>query len=138
MMQPSESSSEMYVNFSLKPVESTHCMQHGEIFDVRWPSKKYKSTRRFCYVQYTSPVRYPRLHDIWKLIPLLQSAATSALSLHGYEAGSERTLTVYISNPERKQERSDASANAREIYVAGLSKSVNEKDLRKLFEPVSL
>jgi hypothetical protein len=33
----------------------TH-MQYGLIFDVRWPSKKFKSTRRFCYVQYTSPV----------------------------------------------------------------------------------
>ena len=31
--------------------------QYGHIFDVRWPSKKFKSTRRFCYVQYTSPVR---------------------------------------------------------------------------------
>ena len=68
----------------------------------------------------------------------MQTAAASALSLHGYEAGPERKLTAYISNPERRQERSDASANAREIYVAGLSKSVNEKDLRKLFEPVSL
>ena len=33
------------------------CLQYGEIFDVRWPSKKFKSTRRFCYLQYTSPVR---------------------------------------------------------------------------------
>ncbi|KAF8584488.1 hypothetical protein K439DRAFT_1633508 [Ramaria rubella] len=92
--------------------------QHGEIFDVRWPSKKYKSTRRFCYIQYTSP-----------------SAAASALSLHGHEYEAGRSLTVHISNPERKQERSDASANAREIYVAGLSQSVNQNDLRKLFEP---
>ena len=30
--------------------------QYGTLFDVRWPSKKFKSTRRFCYVQYTSPV----------------------------------------------------------------------------------
>lgn len=31
--------------------------QYGTIFDVRWPSKKFKGTRRFCYVQYTLPVR---------------------------------------------------------------------------------
>ena len=31
-------------------------LQYGVIFDVRWPSKKFKSTRRFCYVQYTTPV----------------------------------------------------------------------------------
>ena len=30
--------------------------KYGELFDVRWPSKKFKNTRRFCYVQYTSPV----------------------------------------------------------------------------------
>lgn len=24
---------------------------------MRWPSKKFKATRRFCYVQFTSPVR---------------------------------------------------------------------------------
>ena len=30
--------------------------QFGTILDVRWPSKRIKSTRRFCYVQYTSPV----------------------------------------------------------------------------------
>jgi len=50
------------------------------------------------------------------------------------EAG--RTLTVYISNPQRKQERSDASADDRELYVAGLPKSVSEADIRKLFGSV--
>jgi squamous cell carcinoma antigen recognized by T-cells 3 len=120
----------------------THPFKHGEIFDVRWPSKKYKNTRRFCYVQYTAPVRNPHTLDHKHLsqafIFLSQAVAASALSLHGYEAAPGRKLTVYISNPERKQERSDASANAREIYVAGLSRSVNEKDLRKLFETVGL
>lgn len=45
-------------------------LQYGTIFDVRWPSKKFKATRRFCYVQFTSPVRsplstvvFPILHD---------------------------------------------------------------------------
>jgi squamous cell carcinoma antigen recognized by T-cells 3 len=38
-------------NFTL-----TRWLQYGTLFDVRWPSKKFKSTRRFCYVQFTSPV----------------------------------------------------------------------------------
>lgn len=117
---------------------STHYLQHGKIFDVRWPSKKYKNTRRFCYVQFTSPVNNLHTLNDWTLIFLSQAAAASALSLHGYEAAPGRKLTVYISNPERKQERSDTSANAREIYVAGLSRSVSEKDLRNLFETVGL
>lgn len=30
--------------------------EFGALLEVRWPSKKFKSSRRFCYVQYTSPV----------------------------------------------------------------------------------
>ncbi|KAI0278229.1 hypothetical protein BGY98DRAFT_1107507 [Russula aff. rugulosa BPL654] len=90
--------------------------QYGHIFDVRWPSKKFKSTRRFCYVQYTSP-----------------TAAKLALELHGRELEQGHSLNVYISNPERKKERTDADANAREVYVAGLSKFVTKEDLEKLF-----
>ncbi|KAH9065212.1 hypothetical protein EDB87DRAFT_1594447 [Lactarius vividus] len=91
--------------------------QYGHIFDVRWPSKKFKSTRRFCYVQYTSP-----------------TAARLALELHGRELEPGHNLNVYISNPERRKERTDADANAREVYVAGLSKFVTKDDLAKLFQ----
>lgn len=47
------------------------------------------------------------------------------------------TLNVFISNPERRKERTDADANDREIYVAGLSKFVTKGDLEKLFKTVS-
>lgn len=46
-------------------------------------------------------------------------------------------MNVYLSNPERKKERTDASANDKEIYVAGLSKYTNRVDLEKLFKTVS-
>ncbi|KAL7280196.1 hypothetical protein ACG7TL_006615 [Trametes sanguinea] len=91
--------------------------KYGEIFDVRWPSKKFKSTRRFCYVQYTSP-----------------ASAEAALELNGTEAGEGRKLAVYVSNPERRKERTDSDANEREIYVAGLSKLVTKEDLENLFK----
>ncbi|KAH8104839.1 RNA-binding protein Prp24 [Cristinia sonorae] len=90
--------------------------KYGTIFDVRWPSKKFKSTRRFCYVQFTSP-----------------SAANAALELHGRELEDGHPLSVLISNPERKKERTDADANDRELYVAGLSKFTTQKDLQGLF-----
>jgi hypothetical protein len=45
-------------------------------------------------------------------------------------------LNVFISNPERKKERSDADANDREVYVAGLSKFVTKEDLERLFKTV--
>jgi RNA recognition motif-containing protein len=91
--------------------------QYGLIFDVRWPSKKFKNTRRFCYVQYTSP-----------------SSAEKALELHGRELEPDRPMSVLISNPERKKERTDADANEKEIYVAGLSKFTTKEDLMKLFQ----
>ncbi|KZT09316.1 RNA-binding protein Prp24 [Laetiporus sulphureus 93-53] len=91
--------------------------KYGTIFDVRWPSKKFKSTRRFCYVQYTSPL-----------------AAQAALELHGQELEPSLPLSVYISNPERKKERTDVDANDREVYVAGLSRFVTKEDLENLFK----
>ncbi|KAF5338939.1 hypothetical protein D9611_008706 [Ephemerocybe angulata] len=89
---------------------------YGILFDVRWPSKKFKQTRRFCYVQFTSP-----------------TAAENALELHGRELEPNLPLNVYMSNPERKKERTDHDANEREVYVAGLSKFTNKDDLQKLF-----
>ena len=47
-------------------------------------------------------------------------------------------LSVYISNPERKKERTDSDANDREVYVAGLSKFVTKEDLITLFKTVSV
>ncbi|KAJ6619546.1 hypothetical protein B0H10DRAFT_2367855 [Mycena sp. CBHHK59/15] len=92
--------------------------KYGILFDVRWPSKKFKNTRRFCYVQYTSP-----------------SSAQSALELHGRELEPDLTMNVFISNPERKKERTDQDANEREVYVAGLSRFTTKLDLEKLFKP---
>ncbi|KAF8073869.1 hypothetical protein FPV67DRAFT_1479613 [Lyophyllum atratum] len=91
--------------------------KYGTIFDVRWPSKKFKNTRRFCYVQFTSP-----------------TAAEKALELHGQELAPNQPINVYISNPERRKERTDQDANEREIYVAGLSKFTTQADLDKLFK----
>ena len=39
-----------------KYVAYIYCQQYGELFDVRWPSKKFKNSRRFCYVQFASTV----------------------------------------------------------------------------------
>ncbi|GAA6048750.1 hypothetical protein JCM3770_003941 [Rhodotorula araucariae] len=92
--------------------------KYGTIFDTRWPSKRFKNTRRFCYVQFANPAH-----------------AQAALELHGTELEPGHALSVLISDPSRKKSRSDASANQRELYVASLAKSIKEGDLRKLFEP---
>ncbi|KAG7088241.1 hypothetical protein E1B28_012255 [Marasmius oreades] len=90
--------------------------KYGTIFDVRWPSKKFKNTRRFCYLQYTSP-----------------TSAQSALELHEHELEPGLRMKVFISNPERKKERTDHDANEREIHVAGLNRSTTKQDLQRFF-----
>ncbi|KAK7690329.1 hypothetical protein QCA50_006986 [Cerrena zonata] len=90
--------------------------KYGVIFDVRWPSKKFKSTRRFCYVQFTSP-----------------HSAEAARELHGTEVGAGHPMSVLISDPGRRKDRTDSDANDRELYVAGLAKSVTKDDLMKIF-----
>ena len=45
-------------------------------------------------------------------------------------------MNVFISNPERKKERTDADANERELYVAGLNKFTTKSDLESVFKPV--
>ncbi|GJN94155.1 hypothetical protein Rhopal_007229-T1 [Rhodotorula paludigena] len=92
--------------------------KYGTIFDTRWPSKRFKNTRRFCYVQFANPAH-----------------AQAALELNGTELEPGHALSVLISDPSRKKSRSDANAHQRELYVASLAKSVKEADLRKLFEP---
>ncbi|KAJ7067860.1 hypothetical protein C8F01DRAFT_1078564 [Mycena amicta] len=92
--------------------------KYGTLFDVRWPSKKFKESRRFSYVQFTSP-----------------TAAEKALELHGRELEPGLPLTVLISNPERKKARTDADADERELYIAGLSKHTSKTDLEQLFKP---
>jgi len=62
------------------------------------------------------------------------SAAEAALEMHGHKLDEGLPLNVFISNPERKKERSDADANDKELYVAGLSKFATKEDLETLFK----
>lgn len=93
---------------------------YGDIVETRWPSRKYKDSRRFCYVQFTTT----------------GAAATASQELHGKELESGFPISVLISDPERKKERSDAHADARELYVNQLSKFMNEQDMERVFSPV--
>ena len=65
-----------------------------------------------------------------------QTAAEKALELHDRELDAGLPLNVYISNPERKKERTDQDAQERELYVAGLSKFTTKQDLEKVFKTV--
>jgi hypothetical protein len=69
------------------------------------------------------------LHELSALTFIRQSSAERALELHGRELEPDRAISVPISNPELKKERSDADANERELCVAGLSKFATKEDL---------
>lgn len=67
-----------------------------------------------------------------------EAAAQRALALHDsiVKDGSDQRIQVHISDPQRKQTRTDANATKRELYVTGLPKQATESDLEKLFVPV--
>jgi len=88
----------------------------GEIFSIRWPSLKYNTHRRFCYISFRSP-----------------SAAAAATNLDGKLLEGRYKLEAKYSDPERKKTREGAGAEGREIHVANIDRSANEDDLREIF-----
>jgi hypothetical protein len=119
-------------------------LQYGPIFETRWPGKKFKGSRRFVYLQFLSPVRMPpsllvtgSSSDVHRHSHL-QSSASAALELNGRELEPGHALLVAVSDPARKQTRSDAKASEKEVVISQMSKFVKKDDLMKLFKPVSL
>lgn len=62
----------------------------GTIIDIRRPSLAFKQSRRFAYIEMLNP-----------------ADATKALELDGHILEDESILSVQISNPEARRERSD-------------------------------
>ncbi|KAF8461937.1 hypothetical protein BDZ91DRAFT_850889 [Kalaharituber pfeilii] len=91
--------------------------EFGEIVDIRFPSLKYNTHRRFCYIQFLS-----------------QEQAQAALSLHGKKLGPKEKLLVKISNPLQRQERSGAVYEGREIFIRNIDFKASEADVKELFE----
>jgi len=71
------------------------------------------------------------------LICSLQEHAEAALSLHGKQLVPGMKLTVLVSDPQRKKERTDADADEREVYIAGLSRFAKKEDLESIFRQVN-
>lgn len=90
--------------------------QHGEIIDVRFPSLKYNTHRRFCYVQFAS-----------------SGEAYSATQLDGTTVGDDLNLVAKISDPSHKQDRQGPMYEQREIHVSNVDFKASENDLKELF-----
>lgn len=91
---------------------------YGLIFNVRWPSKRFSSSRRFCYVQFTTP----------------SSASAAIEALNSKEVAEGRMLNVALSDPSRRKQRSDANENAKELFVSGLPRNITDEELKTYFE----
>jgi squamous cell carcinoma antigen recognized by T-cells 3 len=94
-------------------------VQYGEIISIRFPSLKFNTHRRFCYVQFKDNA------SAYAALELNETAVDG-------KAGKLR-LVVKISDPTHKQDRSGAMQEDREIYVAGIHYNVSEDDLKGLF-----
>lgn len=88
----------------------------GEIIDVRFPSLKYNTHRRFCYVQFR-----------------LNAQAQAATELDGQPVDENMKLVAKISNPAAKQDRSGAMEDGREVYCKNVHWSASEDDIKSLF-----
>ena len=91
-------------------------MQFGDIVDVRFPSLKYNTHRRFAYVQFKLP-----------------SQAHAATQLDGEEFDGDLRLVAKISDPAHKQDRHGAMYEGRELFIANIPWSATWKDLKQLF-----
>ncbi|TVY59352.1 putative RNA-binding protein [Lachnellula suecica] len=88
----------------------------GEIFSIRWPSLKFKSTRRFCYISFRT-----------------QQAAAAATQMDGHALGGIYKLVAKYSDPANKKDREGATAEGREIHITGIDESLTADDLKEVF-----
>lgn len=98
--------------------------EFGSVVSIRFPSLKFNTHRRFCYIQFISAAE----------------ALQAQQSLHGKELISKSenksfNLVVKISDPSQKKERVGAIYEDRELFVKGIDfEKVDEAKLRELFD----
>ncbi|KAF2686067.1 hypothetical protein K458DRAFT_402603 [Lentithecium fluviatile CBS 122367] len=90
---------------------------YGEVLGVRFPSLKFDTHRRFCYVQFAN-----------------SDDAISATKLDGTQADGFK-LIAKISNPNAKKQRDGATAEGREVYIWHLNFKCRKSEIQEAFEP---
>ncbi|KAL9053224.1 MAG: hypothetical protein Q9162_004891 [Coniocarpon cinnabarinum] len=91
---------------------------YGEIVELRFPSLKANTHRRFCYIQFLTS----------------KQAAEASAALHGRALEHNHRLSALLSDPGKHRERQGATDEGREIYVGNFNWNANEADLRSLLE----
>jgi len=88
----------------------------GEIFSIRWPSLKFNTHRRFCYISFRTA-----------------EGAAAATKLDGQSLGGVYKLVSKYSNPAKKKDREGAVAEGRELHITSLDPSLTEDDVKEVF-----
>ncbi|KAJ2903225.1 hypothetical protein MKZ38_010261 [Zalerion maritima] len=88
----------------------------GEIFSIRWPSLKFNTHRRFCYVSFRDT-----------------SSSAKATKLDGKMLEGKYKLEAKYSDPGNKKARDGAVAEGREVHVKSLDQELGESDVRDAF-----
>jgi RNA recognition motif-containing protein len=87
----------------------------GEVLSVRFPSLKFNTHRRFCYVSFKEA-----------------DAAEKATKKDGKNIPGCGRLVAKISDPYQKKQREGAVAEGREIFIKELPVGITEADVREL------
>ncbi|ESZ96509.1 hypothetical protein SBOR_3131 [Sclerotinia borealis F-4128] len=88
----------------------------GEIYSIRWPSLKFNTHRRFCYITFRKA-----------------EAASAATQLDGKLLENKFKLVAKYSDPAGKKQREGATAEGRELHITSLDSSLKEDDLKDVF-----
>lgn len=87
----------------------------GEIIGMRFPSLKFDTHRRFCYVQFAN-----------------SDDAVAATRLDGTDVEGLKIIAK-ISNPNVKKKRDGATAEGREVYVWKLNYRIRKAEIQEAF-----
>ena len=102
--------------FCVSHVQKLIQNQYGAIIDIRLPSLKYNTHRRFCYIQYQS-----------------SDQARAALELDGQKFDGDHEILVRVSDPEHKQDRHGAMHEGRELYIANVDWRATKQEVKEAF-----
>ena len=90
--------------------------QFGKVVDIRFPSLKGNTHRRFCYVQFKT-----------------SGEAQAATQLDGEIQDEELELSVKISDPGKRQERVGPLYEGRELHLGNIDWTATEEDISQAF-----
>lgn len=89
----------------------------GELYSIRFPSLKFNTKRRFCYVTFRT-----------------RAAAAAATRFDGKSLeGGKYKFVAKFSEPAARQSRHGAQAEERELHVVNLPRTTSEDDVRGIF-----